>query len=145
MTTSEERVLWWPITDVAIEPYGVTVVTVNYNTRRLVSMLLWSVYRFLGSELRSVVVVDNGSSDGSTEILQACARAGLCEAILNDTNRYHGPGMSQALSHCASRAVDGDRPWLWLLDSDCVVARPDAGADQVAAIIRTSVAAHVGR
>jgi len=57
------------------------VVTVNYNTKRLVSMLLWSLYRFLGSELRSVVAVDNGSSDGSTEILQACARAGLCGAV----------------------------------------------------------------
>jgi len=56
-------------------------------------MLLWSLYRFLGPELRSVVFVDNGSSDGSSEILQACARAGLCELILNSTNRYHGPGM----------------------------------------------------
>src|SRR5438477_3875382 len=117
MTTSEERVLWWPITDVAIEPYGVTVVTVNYNTRRLLSMLLWSLYRFLGSELRSVVVVDNGSADGSIEILQACAHAGLCEPILNRTKRYHGPAISQALSRCASHAGKGDRPWVCLLDS----------------------------
>jgi glycosyltransferase involved in cell wall biosynthesis len=45
------------------------VATVNYNTKRLVAMLPWSVYRFLVAELRSVVVVDNGSSDGSAELL----------------------------------------------------------------------------
>ena len=68
-----EGTVWWPSTNPSLDPSGVVVVTVNYNTKRLVSMLLWSLYRFLGSELRSVVAVDNGSSDGSTEILQACA------------------------------------------------------------------------
>jgi glycosyltransferase involved in cell wall biosynthesis len=130
-----EGTSWWPSTDSSIGPAGVVVVTVNYNTKRFVSMLLWSLYRFLGSELRSVVVVDNGSSDGSTEILQACARAGLCELIPNSTNRYHGPAISQALSHCASRSTGAhdDRPWLWLLDSDCVVARPDAATAAMSA------------
>src|SRR4029453_2528670 len=115
-------------TSPSTDPSGVVVATVNYNTKRLVSMLLWSLYRWLGSELRSVVVVDNGSSDGSTEILPACEGAGLCELILNATNRYHGPATNQALSRCASRFIgtDGGRPWIWLLDSDCVVARPDA-------------------
>ena len=130
-----EGAAWWPSTNPSIDPAGVVVVTVNYNTKRLVSMLLWSLYRFLGSELRSVVAVDNGSSDGSTEILQACARAGLCELILNATNRYHGPATNQALSHCASSFVgpDGGRPWIWLLDSDCVVARSDAATAAMSA------------
>jgi glycosyltransferase involved in cell wall biosynthesis len=127
--------LWWPSTNPSIDPSGVVVVTVNYNTKRLVSMLLWSLYRFLGLELRSVIVVDNGSSDGSTEILQACARAGLCELIPNAANRYHGPATNQALSHCASRfpGTHGGRPWIWLLDSDCVVARPDAATAAMSA------------
>ena len=126
-----EGTSWWPNTDSSFDPSGVVVVTVNYNTKRLVSILLWSLYRFLGSELRSVVVVDNGSSDGSSDILRACARAGLCELIPNGTNRCHGPAISQALSHCASRSTgaDGDRPWFWLLDSDCVMARPDAATE----------------
>jgi len=61
-----EGTSWWPSTDSSIEPSGVVVVTVNYSTKRLVSMLLWSLYRFLGSELRSVVVVDNGSPASRT-------------------------------------------------------------------------------
>jgi glycosyltransferase involved in cell wall biosynthesis len=130
-----EGASWWPDTDPSVDPSGVVVVTVNYNTKRLVSILLWSLYRFLGSELRSVVAVDNGSSDGSTEILQACARAGLCEVIHNDTNRYHGPATTQALSHCALRfsGANGPRPWIWLLDSDCVVTRPDAATAAMSA------------
>jgi len=68
---ASEGAVWWPSTNPSIDSSGVVVATVNYNTKRLVSMLLWSLYRLLGSELRSVVVVDNGSSDGSTEILQA--------------------------------------------------------------------------
>lgn len=127
--------VWWPRANPSTEPSGVVVVTVNYNTKRLVSMLLWSLYRFLGPELRSVVTVDNGSSDGSAEVLRACERAGLCELILNATNRYHGPAISQALSHCASRFAGSDRsrPWIWVLDSDCVVARSDAATAAMSA------------
>jgi len=135
VSSSIEGTSWWPNTDTATQPSGVVVVTVNYNTRRLISMLLWSLYRFLGSELRSAVIVDNRSSDGSTEILKACARGGLCELILNDTNRHRGPAISQAIAHCASRAAGaaGDRPWLWLLDSDCVVASADAATEAMSA------------
>jgi glycosyltransferase involved in cell wall biosynthesis len=115
-----EGTSWWPNTDSSFDPSGVVVVTVNYNTKRLVSILLWSLYRFLGSELRSVVVVDNGSSDGSSDILQA-------------------------QSHCASRSTgaDGDRPWFWLLDSDCVMARPDA-ATEAMSVARGAGAALLG-
>jgi hypothetical protein len=140
-----EGAVWWPSANPSIDPSGVVVATVNYNTKRLVSMLLWSLYRLLVSELRSVVVVDNGSSDGSTELFQACERAGLCELILNATNRYHGPATNQALSHCASRFIgtDGGRPWIWLLDSDCVVARPDAATAAMSAA-KTAGAALLG-
>ena len=130
-----EPASWWPTADLSVSLSDVVVVTVNYNTRRLVSMLLWSLHRFLGPELRSVVVVDNGSSDGSAEVLRACARADLCDLVVNAANRYHGPALSQALSWCASnsRGARNHRPWFWLLDSDCVVARPDAATEAMSA------------
>lgn len=80
-----------------VDARGVAVVTVNYNTRGLVALLLWSIYRTLGGQVRSVIVVDNGSSDGSRSLLEGCRDAGLCELIANDANRYHGPALNQAM------------------------------------------------
>ena len=129
MSSTEDRPVWWPAVDAESSPSGVAVVSANYNTKRLIAQLLWSLHRFLGKELRSVVIVDNGSSDGSSEMLQAAADAGLCQLIANPQNRNHGPALSQGISHLAhmQRATaSAPRPWVWLLDSDCVIARADA-------------------
>ena len=57
-----------------------------------------------------------------------CAQAGLCELLCRPANGHHGPGLSAGLSHLArqQRGSMLPRPWVWLLDSDCVVARRDA-------------------
>jgi glycosyltransferase involved in cell wall biosynthesis len=68
------------------------IVVVNYNTRRLIAQLIYSLYRTLRPPTFRLVVVDNGSTDGSAELLSAIAAAGLCDLIVNRTNRYHGPG-----------------------------------------------------
>lgn len=142
MPSPNDIPVWWPASITPAPPSGVVVASVNYNTRPMIARLLWSLYRFLGDELRSVVVVDNGSADGSVELLQAAAEAGLCELILNPQNGHHGPGLSQAVSHLAQAAQSqtGPRPWLWLLDSDCVVARPDAATAAVAAAVEQNAA-----
>lgn len=127
--------VWWPSLTAAESPSGVVVASVNYNTKNLIALLLWSLYRFLGDELRSVVIVDNGSSDGSVAMLQAVADAGLCELIINQQNRHHGPALSQALTYLSHQhqQLVGVRPWIWLLDSDCVIARMDAATSVVSA------------
>ncbi len=126
-----ERVYWWP-DGKATRQYTSHVVigTVNYNTRDLVALLLWSLYRSVRSEVSRILVVDNASNDGSLELLLACQDAGLCEVIANPTNRYHGPALNQAVSHLVeTEAVES---WIWLLDSDCVIAR----GDTVSAVLR---------
>jgi glycosyltransferase involved in cell wall biosynthesis len=108
---------------------GVAVVTVSYNTAWLTSLLIWSLYQVLRpGALDRVVVVDNGSTDGSARLLSGLAEAGLCELVANRENRHHGPGLNQGLSHLAEQSsVTGRGPaWVWILDSDCVVARPQA-------------------
>lgn len=101
---------------------GVTVVSVSYNTKELTALLLWSLHRILAPSDVSVLVVDNASTDGSAELLRGARDAGLCTLIENDTNLGHGPGLNVAMS--AMQANEADR--VWILDSDCVVTRPDA-------------------
>ena len=104
------------------------VVAVSYNTRRLTAQLIYSLYRNLRPPEFHLVVVDNGSSDGSAELLSAVADAGICDLIRNPENRYHGPALNQGRSRLAELHDSGAVPVtaVWLLDSDCVVLRPDA-------------------
>jgi glycosyltransferase involved in cell wall biosynthesis len=117
---------WWPSKS-RVDSTNVSIATVSYNTIDLVALLLWSIHRFVGSKVARLVVVDNGSTDGSRELLRGCHDAGLCDLIANDENRYHGPALNQAVSFLADAADRGSDvgAWLWLLDSDCVIARED--------------------
>ena len=104
------------------------VVVVSYNTRRLTAQLIYSLYRTLRPPEFHLVVVDNGSTDGSAELLSAVADAGLCDLIRNLENRYHGPALNQGMSRLAELHDSGAvrLTAVWLVDSDCVVLRPDA-------------------
>lgn len=118
---------------------AVAIVTVNFNTGEHVALLLWSIHRALRDQSCSIIVVDNGSVDSSPALLEGCAEAGLCTLIANDTNRYHGPALNQALSHLATAADQTEEApvgWVWALDSDCLVVRPDALSDATEAAAR---------
>ena len=137
-----EAVLHWPCSRRA-DTGGVVVVAVNYNTRDLIALLVWSIHRALGGQVQSVLVVDNGSTDGSRALLEGCREAGLCELIANNANRYHGPALNQAMSHLAARERDAlvERSrWVWLLDSDCLVVRGDVLTDAISAASARSAA-----
>jgi glycosyltransferase involved in cell wall biosynthesis len=101
------------------------VVTVSYNTRELTALLLWSLRRILAWESLEIVVVDNGSADGSAELLAKIDAVGGCRLIPNASNVMHGPALTQAMSFLASGGSELPR-WVWVLDSDVVISRPDA-------------------
>ena len=89
-----------------------------------------------------IVVVDNGSRDGSAQLLAEAERGGVCTLLANHRNRHHGPGLNQGISYLASRP--GPRPaWIWILDSDVVAARPGALSAAVT-VARAHSAALVG-
>ena len=109
----------------------VSVVVVNWNTRDLLAQCLDSIYGAVGSLSAQVIVVDNGSADGSVEMVrqkypQACA-------IANTENVGFVRANNQAMAQCQGR-------YILLLNSDTLVlpgsleatvafmdAHPDAG------------------
>jgi Glycosyl transferase family 2 len=103
------------------EALSVTVVTVSYNTLELTALLLWSLHRVLEWPGLEIVVVDNGSTDGSREMLTEAAEHGLCRLIPSVDNLGHGPGLNLAMD--SLRRHDPPPERVWILDSDCVVAR----------------------
>jgi hypothetical protein len=122
------------------------IVVVNFNTARLISQLLFSLYRILGrSEFAIVVVVDNGSTDGSREILESLAAAQLVQLVANANQQYHGPGLNQGISWLADRQQSADPAdriqYVWSLDSDVVVLRRDTARDALGAFEGTGAAA----
>jgi glycosyltransferase involved in cell wall biosynthesis len=104
----------------------VTVVTVSYNTRELTAFLLWSLRTIVDWPDLEILVVDNGSRDGSAQLLAEAERGGVCTLIANPDNRNHGPGLNQAISRLAECPPESSPAWIWVLDSDVVVTRPDA-------------------
>src|SRR5207248_1684298 len=97
----------------------VAAVLVSYNTLELVARALLSLYRVLElNALSKIVVVDNASTDGSREFLEALAADGLITLIANDRQRYHGPALNQALSYLArGERRQASVDYVWILDS----------------------------
>jgi glycosyltransferase involved in cell wall biosynthesis len=136
-----DDVVWWPEAPAARREQ-VAVVSVSYNTRELTAFLLWSLRRIVDWPGLQIVIVDNGSTDGSAVLLAEAAQAGVCVLLANDGNRQHGPGLNQGISWLAARP--GPKPaWIWVVDSDVVAARPDVLAAALA-VARSETAALVG-
>ena len=117
-------VVWWPAGPKASRERA-TALIISYNTRELTAFLLWSLRTIVSWPELEIVVVDNGSRDGSAQLLAEAERDGVCTLLANPGNRHHGPGLNQGMSYLASRP--GPRAaWIWILDYDVVAARPDA-------------------
>ena len=119
----------WPVaTDPVKTPATTAIVTVSYNTRELIAQLIWTIHRALGPDgFARLLVVDNASTDGSRPFLRGLADEGLIDLIALDHNIYHGPALSAAFDHLAHDRAESGPPVdaVWVLDSDCVVLRPD--------------------
>jgi glycosyltransferase involved in cell wall biosynthesis len=111
-----------------VDRLRVGVVTVNWNTRGLLAKMLYGVLQVIErGTIVEVVVVDNASEDGSRELARRLADEGIIRFIDNDTQRYHGPGLTQGVNLLARLAGNSARPvdLIWALDSDVLVLRPD--------------------
>jgi glycosyltransferase involved in cell wall biosynthesis len=123
----DEPMVPWPNLDRSDRPTSVGVVVVNWNTRELLGRLLFGLKRVVEpGTITEIVVVDNASDDGSTELARSLADAGAVRLIANDHQRYHGPGLTQGVNLLAELARDGDPVDLvWTLDTDILILRSD--------------------
>jgi len=88
---------------------SIAVVIVNYNTREHLRECLAAVSVETTQE---IIVVDNASSDGSVEMVQACHPS--VKLYDNAFNRGYGAAANQAIAACTAKYV-------LLLNSDTVV------------------------
>ena len=129
VVSRDEGMIEWP-TDQStfeVDRPRVGVVTVSWNTRGLLARMLYGVLRVVErGTIVEVVLVDNASEDGSRELAEHLADEGIVRFIGNDTQRYHGPGLTQGVNLLAELARNA-RPvdLIWALDSDVLVLRPD--------------------
>ena len=93
----------------------VSIILVNWNTRELTLRCLDSLSDGAEPDVSyEVLVVDNGSTDGSARALEA--RTDIGRLIVNDENRGYAEGVNQAYA-----AANGEL--LLLLNSDVVFPR----------------------
>lgn len=125
----DEAMAAWPTDRSSFEVDRVRVgaVTATWNTRALLARLLYGLLRVVESgTIVEVVVVDNASDDGSRELGQRLAEAGIIRFIGNDSQRYHGPALTQGVNLLADLARHAEPvDLIWAVDSDVLVLQAD--------------------
>jgi GT2 family glycosyltransferase len=102
----------------------VAVVVLNWNDGAATLACL-DALQATDYQNRTVIVVDNGSSDGSAQRIRD---RGLAEFVANPTNLGYTGGVNTGIG----RALAGGADYVWLLNSDAL-PRPDALSRLVAA------------
>ena len=92
--------------------YDVSVIIVNYNTRDLLKNCLSSLFNETKDILFEVLVSDNGSKDGSLEMV--CSDFPTVKIIENKANLGFGAGNNRALEKAEGK-------YIFYLNSDTVV------------------------
>jgi len=90
-----------------------TIVIVNYNTRQLLRPCIDAIHASAGSLHLQIVIIDNGSRDGSAEVMKA--EFGDCELVFNPSNIGFGRANNLALPKVRGAYV-------LLLNTDAFVA-----------------------
>lgn len=121
---------------------NVGIVIVNYNTRDLLTLLLFSIFNNLGIDrISKIIIVDNDSQDGSKVLLENLNANPLIEVISNRSQQYHGPALNQgiALLNKLRKKVNQFR-YIWILDSDVVILKKNILKDAIDFMVNKNAA-----
>ena len=95
----------------------VSIVILNWNGKKDVEQCIDSLYKNTSYKNFEIVLVDNGSKDGSVEVLKEMKKKGLIhQLILNDENKGFGGGNNQGMA-----IAKGD--YIFLLNNDTFVTK----------------------
>ena len=80
-----------------------SIIIVNWNTKEYLLRCLRSVFQLKESESREVIVVDNGSQDGSAEEVKGLFPS--IDLIVNEQNFGFAKATNQGIKHSSGRYV----------------------------------------
>lgn len=114
-----------------INPYDnsnprVSLITVNYNTLELAKLMLLTFSELISgtTKVQHVVVVDNGSKDGSLNFFQKFTDSSIVKCVRNKGLSNHASGLRFGINHIANIELKTDvnkRTNLYLIvDSDII-------------------------
>jgi rhamnopyranosyl-N-acetylglucosaminyl-diphospho-decaprenol beta-1,3/1,4-galactofuranosyltransferase len=93
---------------------GIAAIAVTYNRKALIADCLTAIF-CQTQALAEIFVVDNGSDDGTTEMLTQSYQ-GRVNHIRNEKN----VGCAAAFTQGLRLAYEAGHEWFWMMDDDCL-------------------------
>lgn len=101
-----------PLGDNATDPVGISVIISSYNAREVVADCLASIYRNAPTEAFEIIVVDDASSDGTTEMIRT--RFPEVRLLTNEVNLHYTRSNNHALNRARGE-------YIYLLNNDTIM------------------------
>jgi len=114
-----------PLSNGVTEPVTLSVIIPTYNARELLANCLRSIYQNAPREPYEVIVVDDASADGTSEMVRD--RFAEVRLLRNEVNQHYARSNNRAIQHARGK-------YLHLLNNDTIVL-PDA-FDRMLAFLR---------
>src|SRR5438876_11919085 len=86
-----------PFADAIAESVTLSIIIPTYNARELLADCLRSIYQNPPSEPCEVIVVDDASADGTSEMV--AARFPQVRLLRNEVNRHYASSNNRAIQH----------------------------------------------
>lgn len=121
---------------------NVGIVIVNYNTRDLLTILLFSIFKNLSIDrISKIIIVDNNSQDGSKILLKNLNNNPLIKVVNNRNQQYHGPALNQGIA-LLNKIRKREKPFrfIWILDSDVIILKKNILKDAIDFMINKNAA-----